>query len=187
MQHTLDDQTPLILTMDDGTITIYSFMKRAMSPTLPFGAAWTDMEGVWERAVTDANVFAEISKAFPGVDTVGKPKPQPISYKVTTWDTIPTDRTYRNALQYNGALLYHDLEKAKDIHRDHIRKMRNLEMDQLDKDWMKATGQGNKKEADDVEAKRQEMRDAPALDLSSATTTEELKALWPTGLPLWKV
>lgn len=189
MQHTLADQVQIAVTLDNGTLVVMGFMLRNMSPTLPIGAQWEDgtgKSGVWVRPATDANIFAEITKALPAFDQLGMPKPQPVSYKVVAHSDVPTDRTYRNAWTHDGTKFDHDMTKAKAIHLAHIRHVRTELLTELDKDWMRAMGQNKKSDVDAIETQRQALRDATAIDLSSATTIEQLKALWPVDLPPWR-
>jgi hypothetical protein len=97
---------------------------------------------------------------------------------------LPADRTFRNAWTHDGSRVTVDMPKARVLHMDHIRRARQPVLDQLDKDWMKATGQRKSAEADAIEAQRQVLRDIPqTLDLTQAATPDELKALWPVELP----
>ena len=101
---------------------------------------------------------------------------------------IPTDRTYRDAWERDtsrrSAVVKTNMPKARKIHMDKIRRLRDSELEKLDKDWMKALGQNDTAQADRVEGRRQILRDIPqTFDLSTAKTPDELKALWPDGLP----
>jgi hypothetical protein len=187
MKHTLADQVPVAVTMDDGSTAILSFMVRGSSPTLPYGARWEDgrgTTGIWVREPTDANVFAELSKACPAMDQLGVPKPQPVRYRVVERESIPKDRTYRDALRHTDQGFHHDLARAKELHLDKIRRARTAAIGELDKDWMKATGRGDQQAAADVEAQRQVLRDLPAtLGIAEARTVDELKGCWPAELP----
>lgn len=181
----INPQVKVAVAMDDGATAILAFITRSRSPTLPFGAVWSaDFPGDWEREPSDANIFAEISKAFPSVDMAGIPKPQPVSYKVIRESDVPLDRSYRNAWKLDSDKIIHDMEKAKEIHLDKVRRARTAQLGELDKDWTQAMGQGDAGKAAEVEAQRQALRDAPqTLDLSKAATIEDLKATWPEGLP----
>lgn len=54
-----------------------------------------------------------------------------------------------------------------------------MKLDLLDREWMRSVGQGKKADADEIEARRQTLRDLPAtLDTDSAATIDELKAKW---------
>lgn len=97
---------------------------------------------------------------------------------------IPTDLTFRDAWKRGALPVEINMPKARDIHMDHIREAREPELARLDKEWMRATGQKNTIEADEIEARRQHLRDLPqTLDLTTAKTPERLKTLWPKELP----
>ena len=77
-----------------------------------------------------------------------------------------------------------DMPKARDLHMDRIRVIRNEELQKEDINFQRAI------EADDASAKtavatkKQALRDLPAtFDLNGAGTDEELEALWPSELP----
>ena len=177
----------VFITMDSGEVhKVMEFQCGPMrSETLPVGAVWIpDKPGHWTREATDANLFAEITKSFPAVDTNGLPMPQPVSYKIVRRDELPTDRTYRDAWEHDGIKVQHNMPKARAIHLAHLRQARVDKLGALDAEWMKATGQNKKQDADAIEAQRQALRDLPTtLALDAATTVEALKALWPEGLP----
>jgi hypothetical protein len=157
----------------DGGVSIMSFMIVGRGNTLPDGAVWLDEKvGSWARQPTESVVAAEVRRAVP--DYVAW-------YRVSD-DDIPADRTFRDALHHNGKALVHDIEKARGIKRDHLRHERASALPLLDNEWMKATGQGDRKAAAEVEAKRQKWRDAPADPrIETAQTVEELKSI---GIPL---
>ncbi len=175
----------IAITMDNGTLQVMSFVTQSRSPTLPYGAVWSDEKmGRWDREPTDKNVLAEITKTFRLKDSKGLPLPQPVRWKRVEASDIPADRTYRNAWRHDGEKFFHDIEHAKQIHLDKVRRARTAALTELDRDWMKATGQEDQKTAKAIEAKRQALRDAPqTLDLSAVKTVEELKAIWPADLP----
>lgn len=175
----------IAVTFDDGTLTIMSFHLEGRSPTLPFGASWIDArEGRWRRPATDANVLAELTKAFPRLNRLGQPNPQPVRYARIAATDIPTDRVYRNAWQHDAqAGIAPDLEQAKVIHLDLVRHARTAKLADLDVQWMQAMGKKDQAAADAVEAQRQVLRDAPqTLELSKVATVPELKQVWPEGL-----
>jgi hypothetical protein len=90
------------------------------------------------------------------------------------------DRTYRNALIMQGDKIAHDMPKARECHRNHLRRIRAHELPELDAQWMRAMGQGKAKEAAEVEAKRQKWRDAPAdKRIDAAKTIADLAAVKP--------
>ena len=70
-----------------------------------------------------------------------------------------------------------NIEKAKDIWKDKIRSARKSKLEELDIEFMKA--QENNEDTSAIVIKKQELRDYPA-QVDSATTTDEIKAVWDT-------
>lgn len=102
-----------------------------------------------------------------------------VSCEAVSPDAIPNDRTFRDAWGHNGV----DMAKARLIHRGRIRLARVPKFAALDGEWMKCTAAGDSAGAAAAEAKRQELRDAPAYPaIDAAATPEELKAAWPECL-----
>jgi len=89
-------------------------------------------------------------------------------------DAPTEDRYFRNACDIVEGKLTIDMPKARIIHEEKIRQARDKKLAELDIETLK----GN-----DVQAEKQILRDLPAnTDLSTATTPEELKAIWPEEL-----
>ncbi len=104
------------------------------------------------------------------------------SFKIIEDDALPTDRTFRDAWEKNGASVGVDMQKARGIHMGRIRRARKLALDKTDIEVTKELEQGPVTK--ELKDKRQTLRDLPAtFDLSIATNPEELKALWPQNLP----
>ena len=173
------------VTMSDGTLRVLAFNTESRSPTLPYGAVWLDASShVWRRPPTADTVRFEMDRSFPACDQLGRPQPQPVSWVRTSAEALPQDRTYRNAWRHDGEQVVHDMPHARRLHLDLVRQARLEQLGRLDRDWMRATGQGKQADAATIEAARQALRDAPAtLDVDAATTVDELKARWPEGLP----
>ena len=94
-----------------------------------------------------------------------------VSHEIVTEADLPQDRLFRNAWGHD---LKVDMDKAREIHMDKIRKARDKAMKALDVETLKGR---------DVQAQKQVLRDIPqTFDLSVATTPEELTELWPDGL-----
>jgi hypothetical protein len=70
-----------------------------------------------------------------------------------------------------------NITKAKEIWKDKIRKARKLKLEELDVEFIKA--QETSSDTSAIVAKKQELRDYPA-QVDSATTTDEIKAVWNT-------
>src|SRR3990167_2644563 len=98
-----------------------------------------------------------------------------ISPRVVETADMPQDYDFRNAWTQDGDMVSVDMPKARAIHMDKIREARAPTLAELDREWMKFTGQKNQKEADAIEEKRQKLRALPqTVDLESAKTPEEL-------------
>ena len=92
-------------------------------------------------------------------------------------------RKYRNAWKLNDTGATVDMAKARDIHMDRIREVRNTELIVVDNDLKKAEDAGDGPEIARIRARRQTLRDIPqTFGLTAANTPEELDALWPVEL-----
>ena len=90
--------------------------------------------------------------------------------------TVPTDRTFRSAWQYNEAVIEVDMAKARDIHKDNLRAERKPRLEALDVDYMKALEAGT--DADAIAAQKTSLRDITADSrIAAAATPDALKAL----------
>lgn len=104
--------------------------------------------------------------------------------------TIPapksTARLFRNSwIEHNGASVVHDMIKAREIHMARIREERDKELKRLDIEYIRADEQNNVAEKTRLASEKQTLRDLPqTFDLSSALDVDQLKALWPAGLPM---
>ena len=57
--------------------------------------------------------------------------------------TVPSDRTFRGAWQFNGDVVEVDMTKAREIHKDNLRAERAPRLEALDVDYMKALEAGS--------------------------------------------
>ena len=90
--------------------------------------------------------------------------------------TVPADRTFRGAWQFNGAAVEIDMAAAKEIHKDNLRAERKPRLEALDVAYMKALEAGSG--AADIAAQKQTLRDITNdARIAAATTPDELKAL----------
>ena len=96
---------------------------------------------------------------------------------------FPDDRTFRDAWEDLGSgSVQVNLPKARGIHMDKIRLVRNNELAKKDVEYMKAL------EADDgshtaIAVEKQTLRDIPQTFDLTTDTPEELKEKWPDELP----
>ena len=90
--------------------------------------------------------------------------------------TVPTDRTFRDAWQYNGDAVEINMTKAKEIHKDNLRAERNERLAALDVSYMKALEAGSG--AAEIATEKQTLRDITAdARIANAADADALKAL----------
>lgn len=113
---------------------------------------------------------------------LAKDIPEGKSFETIENSEISSDRTYRDAWKKNGAKIEINMAKARQIHMDRIREVRNKELDKSDKALVREMESGGN--LTNLRVARQKLRDIPqTMDLESAQTTDELKAKWPDDLP----
>ena len=102
-----------------------------------------------------------------------------MEYSADEW-SHPSDKTFRDAWEVIGEdAITVNMEKAKEIWRDKIRKARDFSA--LDAAFMKALETGA--DTSPIVAQKQALRDAPSDPaIDEATTPEQLKAVRPAGL-----
>lgn len=98
---------------------------------------------------------------------------------------VPEDRTYRNAWQLEGKKVSVDMQKARAVHMDKLRKLRDAKLKQLDTDYLIADEGGDPAKKAAIKALKQKLRDMPEnFDLSLAQDPDQLKSLMPDYLGL---
>lgn len=105
-----------------------------------------------------------------------KDVPLGLEYRIVDDIHIPSDRVFRNAWTDDNDTLTIDIDmpKARIIHMDNLRYLRDEKLKLLDIDQLKGA---------DVSVIKKKLRDLPLnIDLSIAKTPEELKAIIPTIL-----
>lgn len=91
---------------------------------------------------------------------------------------FPKNDDFRGAWTFKSGKIGHDMAKAREIHRDRIRRHRAELMGVLDIQFMRAVEHGADTKAISAEKKR--LRDAPGDPrIDAAQTVDELKAVWP--------
>lgn len=151
------------------------------------------------RAVIFSRPDGAVSITHPAYGDLARPKddtdeallercmarlpPDATGVQVVERDTLPSDRTFRNAWTHDGKTLSVDMAKARAIHMSRIRAARNQALAALDGETIRAVGKGDTASRDSVEARKETLRDMPqTFDLAVARTPEDLAALWPAGL-----
>lgn len=103
-----------------------------------------------------------------------------IRWKIVDKKHLPQDRAFRNAWRERGGKIEHDMNHVRTIHLDRLREERKGILDQKDREWERAFGQGKIAEASRVEAQRQALRDMPVTlekDFKKAKTVEDIKKI----------
>ena len=100
-------------------------------------------------------------------------------------DAFLQNRDFRDAWEAPTDELAVNMTKARVIHVDRIREVRNAELAKLDIPWMKAVEAGDTSSQATIATEKQTLRDIPAtFDITTGVTTPEaLKLKWPTELP----
>jgi hypothetical protein len=133
------------------------------------GMGFTLDDGVWSRDLTDDMIVADLAKA--GIEWV--------SWRRVDEANIP-DRDFRDAWQFDGSAIVHDMAKARAIHRDRMRAARVPLLAALDIAYQRADEVGDTAGKADVAARKQALRDVTADPaIAAATTPAALRAVWP--------
>lgn len=131
----------------------------------------------------DGNVAVVIPTGEIPIDQVlAKDVPSGMTGLIVDVSAIPTDRSFRNAWKQNGREIEHDMNKAREIHRNRIRDARAPKLAELDIAIQREL-EKPKPNTSVIAAQKQVLRDITASpEIDSATTVEELKAAWDTDL-----
>lgn len=175
-----------------GTVDRIEFATQGRFPSPPRVPGWVydPADDHWLRADNDANIQAEIDdlNRYFGSLTLKDGSPHPDRRMLGKWVRLTDaqravteqDRAFRRAVVMLDGALQHDVAAARECVRRVLRHRRGQAMPELDAQWMRATGQGDKAAAKRIEAERQRWRDAPADPrIEAAQTLDELRALLP--------
>lgn len=92
--------------------------------------------------------------------------------------TVPQDRAFRGAWQFNGNAVEIDMVAARQIHKDNLRAERSPRLEELDAAWFRAAETDDTAGKASVATQKQALRDVTEdTRIGSAATPEELKAL----------
>jgi hypothetical protein len=125
----------------------------------------------------EENILAVVHPTgeVPIEELVQRVVPAGVSYQIVDDDTIPSDRTFRDAWVNNGSTVSEDLEKSKQIGHQYRRAKRAEEFAPHDEVIAK---QVPGTDADAAEAARADIRAKYATmqtEIDAATTTAEIK------------
>jgi len=103
--------------------------------------------------------------------------------KVLDRSKLPEKLRFRNAWRQKGDGFEILLAESRKLVLTEIRRVRARKLDELDKQWLRAKGQKKENEAEQVEAKRQALRDLPqTANLERFNSIDELDQYWPDEL-----
>lgn len=92
--------------------------------------------------------------------------------------TVPQDRYFRGAWQFNGSAIDIDMVAAREIHKGKLRAERDPQLSALDADWFRAAEAADAAAQASVAAQKQKLRDVTKdARITNAATPEELQAL----------
>lgn len=167
-----DGETFLVSRVQPGTL--YALNIKGEELSAPFNGS---VESIDENSVPGCRLI------FPAVaDELAKH--EGVQYDMSSVmkiSAVPEDRTYRNAWTHDGKKVCHDMVKAREVHRELIRRAREPLLKALDVDYQRADEQGSTMVKQTIAARKQTLRDLPADPrIEAAQTIDELKAI---GVP----
>lgn len=102
----------------------------------------------------------------------------PVSVTEIDPSDVPTDRSYRGAWTFSDDGFGHDMDRARELHKDKLRNARAPLLAALDLEVSKALSQGRNGDVMRHEAERQRLRDVTTHpDISKAKTIDDLKKI----------
>jgi hypothetical protein len=167
-----------ITTNEDGTIAITSIngiVGSKMVKTLFEISRTTDMATHFDPAV---HTLAAIAAGIEGHRAMA------LTGECEDTD-LPTDRYFRNAWEWTEDAVRVNMTKARAIHMDSIRAIRDKNLASLDLPFMRAVENGDQAAQKRIATQKQALRDIPQnFDLkTSPNTPDALLRKWPAILP----
>ena len=100
---------------------------------------------------------------------------------------IPSDTTFKDAWEDDGAAITTNLDKARDIHADRVAVAQGREITRLTKEERRLRARGKATDANKAAGDRTVVEgadlDALATQIGNATNLTALKAIWPALVP----
>lgn len=89
---------------------------------------------------------------------------------------LPERNEYRNAWVFGDGKVETSIDKAREVHKDILRRQRAPLLEKLDVDISRALAQGKQQEVARLEAERQRLRDVTAKpEIAAAKTIDDLR------------
>lgn len=168
------DVVTVAITRADGGVTVMQVIESEYQ----MNNDKTDRVRTMHREVTSEYIDSLIEKRGEAWNEVNGKKA--VSWRIVDNDYADADRTYRNAWKDTPGRDKpdHDMVKARNIHRDHLRNSRIKIMDDLDIQYQKADERNDQASKRNVAAQKQKLRDVTEDSrIEQAQTVEELKIL----------
>lgn len=159
------------VTLADGTRLVAS----APQPVDRYLRRWPVAGAIPEWAETEEAFVTRIAGKDVPADAMG--------VRIVDENALPSDRGFRDAWSASDSGIVIDMSKAREIHKNHLRAMRQPLLEALDIDYIKAQERGDTVAMASITTKKQVLRDVPADPaIQAATTPEQLKAVLPVVL-----
>lgn len=159
------------------SVTVANVKHEAATPQPVdrFLRLWPVAGAVAEWAETEEEFIARVAAKVVPADAS--------NVQIVGQESIPADRSFRNAWKAAPGRVEVDMPKARDIHRDALRAKRAPLMAALDVEYMRADENGDAAKKAEIAAKKQTLRDVTkAPEIEAARTPDELKAVLPAAL-----
>ena len=135
----------------------------------------------------DDQVLTRTISRFREVNKIG----DDVESHIVEDTAIPHDHNCNTSCEFFDAWEWRDsgarvnMAKARTIHMNNIRAIRDRELAAKDISFMRAVEDGNTDAQATIKAEKQSLRDIPqTFDITTGVDTpEKLKAKWPDGLP----
>lgn len=110
---------------------------------------------------------------------INKDVPEGKEYRITDVSNLPQDRTFRNAWTDDNPTetVDVDVEKAKEIKKDHLRELRKPLLEKLDIAYQRADESSDSDKKAEIAAQKQALRDVTSVELPD--DVDQLKAFVP--------
>jgi hypothetical protein len=170
--HLSPDTVTVAVTRVDGGLTVLQIIKTEYTLDRGVKVVTRDVD------VTPEYIEAQIAKRGDmWNESNGK---RAVSWRIVDKDYPVADRTYRAAWKDAPGRTKpdHDMVKARNVHRDILRKNRLRLMDDLDIEYQRADEAADQQKKRDVAARKQKLRDVTADPrIEAADNVDALRAL----------
>lgn len=137
-----------------------------------------------EKRIIIKNADGTVGILIPGKNTTRsieeiakKDIPAGASYKIVEASEVPPKDEYRGAWEVDADFkVKHNMNKARELHKEKIRKLREPKLAALDIEYQKADEEGDNNKKKDIAAKKKKLRDATKHSaIDAAQSIDQLK------------